>query len=148
MTKNIPCRNKDCFNNNDSNIGCGHYHLPDLKAACPVYNRLLPLWEYQDRFKNKTKAGKTVHILKVFLYGDKKNHYACGYVCDECGIQEVVFWNKDGRGSSNNSLIPKENWWYAALTPVGELGMCWNKDDEQPPIPLGWNIVKLKQDNQ
>jgi len=137
----IDCRCTDCFQHYTGHSKNCTQYLESKVDVCSIYKRLLPLWEYQDRFEEYTKEGSKVHILKVFPTSDNSAYYACGYVDMKNGLEKVVFWSVTGNGME--SLIPKSKQWYGVVDSEGELIRAC----ESSYIACTCNkVIKLKED--
>jgi len=146
MSKELmDCRNRECPS--CSKCGCGAnyigYREREYPRDCDIYKRLLPLWEYQDRFESKTETGSEVHILKVFPVKDSNKYYACGYVDMKNGLEKVVFWSVTGKGREDENLIPKSKSWYGVVDQNDNLMIGCTKDHV---CPDRLRVIKLKED--
>ena len=141
MGKQMKCRNEDCADHDDSRSGCDENHF-DIIDRCSTYAKILPLWEFQDKWENKTKGGFEYKITENFN-GDYFGRVRNGY----CWVG--VRWNESG----NCPAIPKYDLspkmeepkleipqCYGFLNPKGKLTFFSTKKED---CPEGWKAVKL-----
>jgi len=137
LTKQMECRNKDCASCGEKFVdgtGCGMY---SNVTDCNIYNRLLPLWEFQDKWEDKLKNGFEYKITERIggKYLGRILAAEGWYPCH---------WNNKGvcRRLASWSLIPKkpkQKEWYGLVDKNSNLISICQKNG----IPLGWRVVKL-----
>ena len=122
MTENMPCRNEDCRLYNDKcELNCkrplseyknenymNEVGVCDAQVTwiCPIYTRLLPLWEFRDKWESRTKSGCKYEIHK------KIDYFYTGIVYPSfMGGWKVVEWDESGFCISQPNdfgLVPKK----------------------------------------
>jgi len=143
MTKKIKCRNEGCALNNNKESGCNDRGIIEL-GFCPGYEKLLPLWQFKDKWEDRTKGGHQ------YVITEKVGDEYFGRV-DNKGWT-LVRWSEGGQCFSvpKFDLVPKKE--RVPLKPKRLYGLV-DEDDElilvcskDTKCPEGWRKVKLKLD--
>jgi len=135
----MKCRNDNCSRQAFyDESGCDKLGLNNL-YKCKIHARLLPLWEFQDKWEDRTKCEYEYEITEMLVDG-------CFGRVKINNSWRAVKWLENGDCTNltdNCNLIPKSKQWYGLVDDKGDLHNLWQKSAS---TPSGFKVIKLKED--